>query len=272
MDSQVILDLAVSAARVVGRRMREAVAGEDFRIMFKGQTDLVTEVDIWAEEEIKRIVLERCPGHLVVGEETSAALAKERGVGLEELVGKGAVWIVDPIDGTSNFANRIPICAVSLGVVVDGVREVGVIFDPFQNEMFTAVRGRGAQMNEKTIKVSQKTELKNSLLVTGFPHDRIQNWGSYRGAFEKFLLNSRDLRRFGAATIDQCWVACGRLDGFFEYGLKPWDVAAGSLIVEEAGGKIGSLDTDPKFSLFSKSFVFSGPGIFKEMNEVGRTA
>lgn len=273
-DLHHILKIATQAALYVGEKIRHTLRSpQSFRVMHKGVTDLVTEIDLWSEEEIIKTIREAFPEHHIIGEETASS-GQDVYKSLETASRVGVCWIVDPLDGTTNFANRIPHVGVSIGVLVDGVRSVGVVYDPFRDELFAAVVGGGAKLNGDPIETSKKSELVKAVIATGFPHDRIENWSRYKPAYEAFLTSSRDLRRFGAATLDQCWVACGRFDAFFEYTLKPWDVAAGSLIVEEAGGKVGNFSEKQgqPFSIFSESFLFSGPTLFPRLLEIGARA
>lgn len=275
LDLQYALSISSQCALKVGEEIRRALyAPQSFQIMHKGVTDLVTEIDLWSEEEITRTIRETFPGHHIIGEEGTSTASQSTKDNLEAASKSGVCWIVDPLDGTTNFANRIPHVGVSIALLLEGVRSVGVVYDPFRNELFSAILGCGAKLNGNPIATSKKAELVKAVIATGFPHDRIENWGRYKPAYEAFLTSSRDLRRFGAATLDQCWVACGRFDAFFEYTLKPWDVAAGSLIVEEAGGCAGNFSDarQMSFSSFAESFLFSGPNLFSKLLEIGAKA
>ncbi len=276
MDTVQIATLAESIMRQVGARIRDEVREPNrFQVMEKTGRELVTEIDIWSEGIIQEAVSKHFPDHTVVGEETSAQLVKDLGKDLPSIVSQGVSWIVDPLDGTTNFTNGIPHIAVSIGILEDGTRVAGFIFDPVRDEFFSALKGGGAFLNGKKIRVSEKKSLQDSVIVTGFPYDRYLKWARYQAAYEAIFQASRDLRRTGSATLDECWVACGRFDGFFEYSLRPWDVAAGSLIVEEAGGRVGNLDLqfqEKGFSIFGDSYIFSGPNVFMEMYTLGRNA
>lgn len=259
-----ILEVATTLAKQVGERIR-ATLGSDVQVTHKGVRDLVTEIDQWSEDQITRGILERFPSHRIVGEETNAIALAE----LEQAVQHGTTWIIDPIDGTTNFVSGIPQVGVSLGVLVEGKRTVGVIYDPIRDELFTAVRGEGAKKNGHPIRVGSKAALIDGVIATGFPYERQHTWEQHRKLFEPVLLQCRDIRSFGAATLDQCWVACGRLDGFFEENLKPWDVAAGSLIVEEAGGVIGHcIESTEQFSLTASSFLFANRPLYHELKTI----
>ncbi len=271
MDIEKTILVAAGLSRRVGTRIAEVLRkGEKVKVSHKGRADLVTEIDFWSEEQIRKGVAEAFPEALVIGEETSAALVKERGKSLEELASTGMVWIVDPLDGTSNFTNGIPYCVVSIGVLVDGVRELGVVYDPHREEMFYAIRGKGAFCNDSYIECGTRTDLSDSLIASAFPNDRFEKWGSYKQTFEDLILATRNVRSYGAAALDLCWLACGRFDGFFEFNLKPWDIAAASLIVEEAGGRGESFGgvANGEFSLFGSSFLFASNDLFLPLREV----
>ena len=271
MDIEKTILVAAGLSRRVGTRIAEVVRkGEKVKVSHKGRADLVTEIDIWSEEQIRLGVAEAFPEALVIGEETSAALVKERGKSLEELASRGMVWIVDPLDGTSNFTNGIPYCVVSIGVLVDGVRELGVVYDPHRDELFYAIRGKGAYCNDSCLECSTRSDLSDALVASAFPNDRFERWANYKQTFEDLILSTRNVRSFGAAALDLCWLAAGRFDGFFEFNLKPWDLAAASLIVEEAGGRGESFggSAHGEFSLFGSSFLFASNDLFLPLREV----
>ncbi len=271
-DPTQISKLAEALARRCGERVKHEIARPGtYQVMEKsGKSDLVTEVDIWVEQEITAAVTSAFPDHLVIGEETSGKLESETGKTLKELIARGVSWVIDPIDGTTNFIRGIPHVAISIAVLVDGARYAGFAFDPLRNEFFSAISGRGAHLNGEPIRGSRRTNLSEALIATGVPHNRYTSWPKNRPIYEKLFAAVSDVRRAGAAVLDQCWVACGRLDGYFEYSLKPWDVAAASIIVEEAGGKAGcAADRNTsEFSIFGSCFVFASPGIFQSMLEV----
>ena len=253
---------AEEIARTVGKAIRAKVSsGSPIAVSFKGRLDLVTEIDLWSEREIAKHLTDTYPDHLLVGEETSAKLSAERGAGLEEICSSGTVWVVDPIDGTTNFANGLPQYSISLGVFEQGRRIAGVVYDITRDEMFSAASGAGATLNGRRISVGVKTELLDGVIATGLPYDRVERWPVYRYLFESLVKNSRAVRILGSAAIDLCWVACGRLDGFCEFNLKPWDVAAGTLIIEEAGGKVANFETDD-FTPFGSSFLAANRSLY----------
>jgi myo-inositol-1(or 4)-monophosphatase len=248
--------------------MREVLSSDElFDVTHKGVTDLVTEVDLWSEKEITSRIQAVFPEHTIIGEETSAQLVEDRGQTLAEIAAKGVSWIVDPIDGTTNFVNRIPHSVVSIGVLEDGVRTFGLVYDPYRDELFTARKGQGAFLNGKAISVSSKDKIIDAVVGSAFPHDNGDNWDYYRFVLDALIRDTRKVRILGAAALEQCWVACGRLDAFVEYSLKSWDVAAASLIIEEAGGVVREFmdNRDADFNVFSDSFYAAAAGIDAEL-------
>src|SRR6476469_5074930 len=202
--------------------------GGTFQIDKKGTIDLVTEVDVAVERRFRALIAERFPDHQILGEEMGGAAAAPA----------GPCWIFDPIDGTSNFAHGLPIFCASLALEIDGVAEVAAVYDPTRKELFTAERGGGAFLNGRPLRVSSAATLVDAMLVTGFPYDVHQRVPEIVGLFGDFVGRARAVRRLGSAALDLCYVAAGRLDGFWESDLKAWDIAGGGLIVEEAGGTV----------------------------------
>jgi myo-inositol-1(or 4)-monophosphatase len=200
----------------------------DFKITNKeGINNLVTEADHAAEKAIIEVIQQAHPDHFILSEETG-----------EIKTDSEIKWIIDPIDGTVNFANGIPLCCVSIGVEKEGQMILGAVYNPFMNELFFAQKGMGAYLNEKKISVSSKSEVIKSCLVTGFPYTYLDSPNGPIQVFEKLIRQGIPVRRLGSAAIDLCWVAAGRFDGFYEHSLQAWDSAAGFLLVEEAGGKV----------------------------------
>ncbi len=214
--------LAVAAGEII----RSALGGSA-RVERKSPLNLVTEVDRAAERLIVSGLHAAFPQHHVVAEESTDGREKD-----------GPCWYVDPLDGTTNFVHGLPHCAVSIALVDDGGARVAVVNDPFRVELFEAERGTGAWLNGQPIRTSATGSLGDALLATGFPYDRREHLPFYLSYLEAFLATALDIRRFGSAALDLCYVAAGRFDGFWEWKLHPWDTAAGWLIVEEAGGRI----------------------------------
>jgi myo-inositol-1(or 4)-monophosphatase len=263
-------EVAETAARKAGVRIADALStGKEIEVQHKGIRDLVTEIDVWAEKEITKAVLAEFPDHVILGEESASDLARKSGKTLQDISRHGTCWVVDPLDGTTNFVNRLPHVSVSIGVLQQGKRVFGLIYDPCRNELFTARRSQGAQLNGCTIHVSAKVSLIDTVVSTGFAGDESEKWSLYSKTCEAAILNCHKVRVFGSAALDLSWVACGRLDGYYQYGLKPWDVAAGSLIVEEAGGQIGCfVEQGGEYSIFASSVLASNAAIFVQLQQL----
>lgn len=228
MDFSAYLEVAIRAAKVAGQIQREHV-GVEIEISSKSvDSDLVTIVDAKCEEIIRKLILEAFPGHQILGEEGGS-------IGSSEFV-----WIVDPLDGTVNYAHGFPFYCVSIALEIEGSRVVGVVYDPIRDELFSATRDGGAFLNGHKIKVSSQSTLNGrAMLATGFPYDTGTAMLALE-VFKRFLALGLPIRRPGAAALDLCYVACGRIDGFFEYKLNAWDCAAGILLIEEAGGQVSN--------------------------------
>ena len=237
-----------------------ASLGRDIRIDKKGAIDLVTDVDVAVEQMFRALIAERFPDHQILAEEMGGSAA----------VPAGPCWVFDPIDGTTNFAHGVPIFCASLALEIDGVAEVGVVFDPNRQELFTAERGGGAFLNGRPLRVSAARTLVDALLVTGFPYDVHQRLDEIIGLFRAFIGRARAVRRLGSAAIDLCYVAAGRMDGFWESDLKPWDVAGGALIVTEAGGVVTNMD-GTAFSSRRRHVLATNARLHQPMLDIIRT-
>ena len=211
--------------------------GRAMRVDKKGVIDLVTEVDLEVERGFRAMITERFPDHVVLGEEFEEHGDREARVPY--------VWLFDPVDGTTNYAHGLPIFCSSLALEIDGDLAVGAVYDPTRQELFTAQRGTGAWLNGEPLHVSAPDALIDSLLVTGFPYTVQTNPAELIALFGEFLTKARAVRRLGSAALDLCYVAAGRFEGFWEQKLQPWDVAAGALIVAEAGGAVTTADGRP---------------------------
>ncbi len=222
----------------------------------EGINNLVTEVDHKSEEAIFKVIKEQFPEHYILSEEAG-----------EIIQDSNYKWIIDPIDGTVNYANRIPICCVSIGIEKDGKMILGAVYNPFIGELFFAEKGKGATLNNKTIHVSNKADVKTSCLVTGFPYTYLDEANGPLQVFDKLIRKGVPVRRLGSAAIDLCWVAMGRFDGFYEHQLQAWDSAAGFLMVEEAGGKVTDL-TGKYYNPYQHGIIATNGKIHDELLNV----
>jgi myo-inositol-1(or 4)-monophosphatase len=251
-----MLTIAVKAARRAGSVIvRHLDLLDRISVDSKGRNDFVTEVDRMAEQEIIQIIQRAYPSHSILGEESGATAGDE------------FEWVIDPLDGTTNFIHGFPQFAVSIAVRVRGRLDVGCVFDPLRNELYTAVRGQGAQLNGRRMRVSRAHRLEDCLLGTGFPFRSVQRLDEWMGSFRELVLRTRGIRRAGAAALDLASVACGRFDGFWETGLSPWDLAAGVLLIEEAGGMVADFDGEAGF-MESGNLIAASPGVFNELSAV----
>ncbi|MBS1787796.1 MAG: inositol monophosphatase [Acidobacteria bacterium] len=248
-----MIELAIKAAREAGAILQD-FAARGFRIEHKGRINLVTEADLASEQHIKALISSQYPAHRILAEESGASAHET-----DEYT-----WIIDPLDGTTNFSHGFPCYAVSIGVEHKGQSVAGVIYDPNRDEMFAAERGAGAICNGEKIQVSEIDTLEKALLVSGFPYDVRERMNEYLPAWREFLNHAQAVRRLGAAAIDMACVACGRMEGFWEKGLNAWDVAAGWVIIEEAGGRVTKLDGS-SFDNYSSSLLCSNGKVHDEM-------
>ena len=263
-DLNKVLAVATAAAAKAGEYVAQSRSGGTFGVRYKGTRDLLTEADIGSEKIVLALIREAFPNDGIISEEASPNLQTDYDR-------SGPFWIIDPIDGTTNFAQGHHHVGVSIAFALDGVVQVGVVAAPFLSETFTAVRGQGAFCNGKRIAVSTETSIENSLIGTGFPYKR-EDLDLLLFRFARVLRACRDIRRFGAASVDLCLVACGRLQGFYET-LAPWDIAAGCLIAREAGATIGHSSELPQHlpvleEIWGEELVVTCPGIYEQLQSL----
>ena len=228
----------------------------EHQINYKGAIDLVTEVDRASEDLLLAEVNQHWPGSHIIAEESGITRGDE-----------DHLWYIDPLDGTVNYAHRIPIFSVSIAYAHAGTMKLGAVYDPMRDEMFTAERGKGAWLNGNALHASNTMELQRSLMVTGFPYDA---WNTQHDNFDNFVRFGKltqGVRRFGSAALDACYVGAGRFDGFWELSLKPWDVAAGGLVAEEAGAIVTNANGDKDYLSQPQSIVAAAPGIHAKLLE-----
>ena len=251
-----MVNVAIKAARAAGNIInRAALDVESVRVSQKQVNDFVTEVDQAAEAAIIETLLTAYPGHGILAEESG----QEHGAKDSEFV-----WIIDPLDGTTNFIHGLPVYCVSIALAVRGKIEQAVIYDPTRNDLFTATKGRGAFQNDRRLRVSKRIRMHDCLISTGFPFRPGDNFQTYLAMMADIMPRCAGLRRPGAAALDLAYVAAGYTDGFFEAGLSPWDVAAGSLLVTEAGGLVGNFTGEANF-LDQKECLAGNPKIYGQM-------
>ena len=254
-----MLNIAIKAARSAGSIInRAALDLEAVKVGSKGPNDFVSDVDRKAEEIIIQTLLEAYPGHGILAEESG----REHGAKNSEYV-----WIIDPLDGTTNFLHGFPVYAVSIALAFRGQVQQAVVFDPTRNDLFFASKGRGAFLNDRRLRVSRRLRISDSLIGTGFPFRKGDNFKRYVKMFEEVMQSCAGLRRPGAAALDLCYVAAGYYDGFFETGLNPWDVAAGSLMITEAGGLIGNFTGESDY-LYQREVVAGNPKIYGQLVQI----
>ena len=254
-----MLNIAVKAARAAGAIInRAALDLEVIKVGSKGPNDFVSEVDRKAEEVIIQTLLEAYPGHGILAEESG----REHGARHSDYV-----WIIDPLDGTTNFLHGFPVYAVSIGLAFRGQVQQAVVYDPTRNDLFFASKGRGAFLNDRRLRVSKRTRISDALIGTGFPFRKGDNFKRYVKMFEEVMQSCAGLRRPGAAALDLCYVAAGFYDGFFETGLNPWDVAAGSLMITEAGGLIGNFTGESDY-LYQREVVAGNPKVYGQLVQI----
>ena len=247
---------AIEAARVAGAILEEQ-ARSGFQVEHKDEVNLVTDADRLAEQAIIERIRKVCPDHQILAEEG----------GIVSQSPSSYKWVIDPLDGTTNFAHGFPTYCVSIALEYQGRCILGVVLDPTRAELFVAEAGRGAFVNDTPIRVSRSAALNSALLVTGFAYDIRQSSNNNLDNFARFSLRTQGVRRTGAAALDLCYVASGRFDGFWELKLHPWDTAAGAVILQEAGGRVTDFNGRP-FSIYGKEIVASNGLVHEEMLQV----
>jgi len=251
-----MLNVAIIAARKAGNIINRASLDiEQVKVSTKSANDFVTEVDQKAEEVIIETLLTAYPGHGILAEESG----RTHGAKNSEYV-----WIIDPLDGTTNFIHGFPVYAVSIALAFRDQIQQAVVYDPTRNDLFYASKGRGAFLNDKRLRVSKRTRMSDSLIGTGFPFRKGDNFQRYVKMFSEIMQNCAGVRRPGAAALDLCYVAAGYYDGFFETGLNPWDIAAASLMITEAGGLIGNFTGESDF-MYQREVVAGNPKVYAQM-------
>ena len=250
-----MLNIAVRAARSAGNIIARAADRVDsFTVTLKAQNDFVSDVDHQAEQEIIKVIRKAYPNHGILAEESGVQ------------TGDDYLWVIDPLDGTTNFLHGFPQFSVSIALKHKGQLEQAVVYDPLRHELFTATRGAGAQLNERRLRVTKIKGLEGALLGTGFPFKQQQHLDPYLNTFKALFPMTSGIRRAGSAALDLAYVAAGRLDGFWEIGLSEWDMAAGALLVQEAGGIVGDFSGGDEF-LTTGNLVTGNPRVFKAMLE-----
>ena len=240
-------------ARQAGEILRLGY-GQEHQVDYKGAIDLVTEIDHQSEELVLAGIQRLFPGHQIVSEEIGLVPGRP-----------GDQWFVDPLDGTVNYAHGIPFFSVSIAYAHEGIVRLGVVYDPMRDELFAAERGQGASLNERRLRVSQVTELQRSLLVTGFPYDAWSNPRNNLEYYGRFAKLTQGVRRLGSAALDLSYVAAGRVDGYWELSIKPWDVAAGGLIASEAGATVTTVAGEADYMTPPCSLLAAAPGLHGKM-------
>lgn len=243
-------DAALKASKVLTQSLDKL---KDIRVHEKEKNDFVSEVDIRAEEIIIDVIRQKYPNHGIIGEESG-----------EDKADSETVWIIDPLDGTRNYLHGLPHFAISIAVREGNKISHGVIYDPMRQELFSASRGAGARMNNQRLRIGDTKSLETALLATGFPFRHKTDWPAYLKTLEPLFLACSGIRRAGSAALDLAYVAAGRLDGYWEFGLRPWDIAAGALLIKEAGGLVGDFKGGESY-LDSGNILAANPKLFKAM-------
>ena len=250
-DFTIELNVAKKAAKAASVIIKDFRNKNSFSVNFKGKNDLVTEADVKAEEEIISIIKENFPDDFILAEESSD----------KQEIPDGRTWLIDPIDGTTNFTHGFPVFCVSIGLWKNGEPKMGLVLEVSRDECFTAIQGKGAYLNGNPITVSKREDPANALIGTGFPYNDLSLIDHYMAFFRMLITTVQGIRRPGAASYDLCCVACGRFEGFYEYALNPWDVGAAVLIVQEAGGQVSDWSGGDDW-LFGKRIVAGNSSVY----------
>ncbi|MEX1222729.1 MAG: inositol-1-monophosphatase [Idiomarina sp.] len=255
-----MLNIAVRAARAAGKIVTKNFGEKaDFKAQMKSHNDWVTAIDKAAEEAIIAVIRKSYPKHSILAEES----------GLQEGSDADVTWVIDPLDGTTNYLRGVPHFAISIAITMKGVVQHAVVYDPMREELFTATRGAGAQLNDKRLRVSNAKDLQSTLLATGFPFKNKTLLPAYQGIFSDLFEHVADMRRGGSAALDLAYVASGRFDGFWEFGLQQWDTAAGDLLVREAGGIVTDFRGGHDYQQ-NGNIVAGAPKVVKEILSMAR--